>query len=107
MSIFYRLAKNPVRLFVMAQTLMLIAFAWRDFPVFIFVAFAPMFALVDHPNALKESYLPFLVAIITAAVSYYFMRHSMQQSSIFSWIVYFTLLAAVFASYIIIQQWTK
>jgi hypothetical protein len=107
MSIFYRLARNPVRLFITAQTLLLIAFAWRDFPVFIFVAFAPMFALLDHPNALKESYLPFLVAIIAAALSYYFLRHSLHQSSIFSWIIYFTLLASVFSSYIFIQEWSQ
>ena len=106
MSIFYSLGKNPVRLFILAQTLLLISFVWRDFPVFIFFSFAPMFALIDHPSALKDSYLPFLVALVTAFIAYYVMQQSMHQSGLLSWIIYLTLLAAVFAVYILIQRWT-
>ena len=106
MSIFYSLSKNPARLFIIAQTLLLVAFVWRDFPIFIFFAFAPMFALMDHPRALKDSYLPFLVALVTAFVFYYVMQESMHRSSLFSWIIYFSLLAAVFAVYFLMQRWT-
>lgn len=107
MSIFYSLGKNPVRLFIIAQILLLIAFVWRDFPVFIFFAFAPMFALIDHPAALKDSYLPFLAAVVTAFIFYYVMQESMHKSSVLSWIIYFTLLAAVFTAYILMQRWTN
>lgn len=106
MSFFYVLGKNPVRLFILSQTLLLIAFVWRDFPLFIFLAIAPLFALVDHPSALKDSYLPFLAAIVTALIFSLTMQESMKQSSIFSWIIYFTLLAAVFAAYIFAQRMT-
>lgn len=106
MSIFYSLSKNPIRLFIISQTLLLLAFVWRDFPIFIFFAFAPMFALIDHPSALKDSYLPFLVALGTAFIFYYSMQQSMQQSSVLSWIIYFSLLAIVFTAYILIQRWT-
>jgi hypothetical protein len=106
MSIFYRLGKNPVRLFIAAQTLLLLSFIGRDFPVFIFFAFAPMFALIDHPSALKDSYLPFLVALVTAFIAYYAMQQSMYQTSVLSWIIYFILLATVFTLYILIQRWT-
>lgn len=107
MSIFYSLGKNPVRLFIIAQILLLIAFVWRDFPVFIFFAFAPLFALIDHPAALKDSYLPFLVAVVTAFIFYYVMRQSMYKTSVISWIIYFTALATVFTAYILLQRWTN
>ncbi|WP_276367224.1 hypothetical protein [Chryseolinea sp. H1M3-3] len=107
MSIFYRLGKNPARLFIIAQTLLLISFVWREFPVFVFIAFAPMYALTDHPSALKYSYLPFIVAIGTAFIFYYTMQQSMQQSSVLSWIIYFALLATLFTVYILLQRWTN
>jgi apolipoprotein N-acyltransferase len=107
MSIFYGLGKNPVRLFIISQTLLLIAFVWRDFPIFIFFAFAPMFALIDHPTALRDSYLPFLVALGTAFIFYYTMQESMHQSSVLSWIIYFTFLAMVFTAYVLMQRWAK
>ena len=106
MSFFHRLSNNPVRLFILSQTLLLLAFVLRDFPILIFVAIAPLFAFIDHPSALKESGLPFIVAIGTAFVFYYAMRQSMQQSSVLSWIIYFSLLAVVFAAYFLMQQWT-
>src|SRR5688572_23229581 len=106
MSIFHTIGKNPVRLFVISQTLLLAAFVWRDFPICIFFAFAPMFALIDHPTALKDSYLPFLVSIATAFILYYVMRQSMQQSSVLSWIIYFSLLAMVFTLYFFLYHWT-
>jgi hypothetical protein len=65
-----------------------------------------MFALMDHPTALKDSYLPFLVSIVTAFVLYYVMQHSMQRSSVLSWIIYFSLMAAVFTIFFFMQRWT-
>ena len=103
MSFFYRLGQNPVKLFIVAQILILLAFIWRDFPIFIFFAFAPVFALIDHPTGLKDSYLAFLVAIGISLVLYY----TMQQSRVISWVIYFILLAGIFASYIFIQRFTQ
>jgi apolipoprotein N-acyltransferase len=105
MDFFYSLSKNPVRLFILAQSLLLIAFAFRDFPIFIFFAIAPLFALTDNPTALKDFYLPFIVATGTALVFYFTMQESMQQSSVLSWGIYFCLLAAVFASYVFLKRW--
>jgi apolipoprotein N-acyltransferase len=105
MSFFHRLSKNSVRLFILGQTLLLFAFAFRDFPIFIFFAFAPLFALVDNPTGLKDSYLPFIVATVTAFTFYFTMRESMQQSSVLSWIVYFAMLAGVFTVYFLVQKW--
>lgn len=107
MSFFNLLGKNPVRLFILSQMLLLIAFVWRDFPVSIFFAIAPLFTLVDHPSSLKDSTLPFIVAIVTALIFSLIMRQSMQYSSILSWIIYFTLLAAIFTAYILAQRWTN
>jgi apolipoprotein N-acyltransferase len=105
MSFFHRLGNNPVRLFILAQTLLLLAFAFRHFPIFSFLAFAPLFALIDNPSGLRDSYLPFIVATITAFIFYFTMRESMQPSSVLSWILYFIMLAAVFAVYILLKQW--
>jgi apolipoprotein N-acyltransferase len=106
MSFFYTLGKNPVRLFIIAQTLLLISFATREFPVGIFIAFAPLFALTDHPSALKDSYLPFVVAMATVFALYFAMQQSMQLSGVLSWLIYFSALAATFAIYILLQKWT-
>lgn len=103
MSFFYRLGQSPVKLFIIAQILILLTFIWRDFPVSIFLAFAPIFALIDHPSGLKDSYLAFLVAVGTALVFYY----SLQQSRVISWVIYFTMLAAIFTSYPFIQKWSQ
>lgn len=105
MDFFFHLGKNSVRLFILAQLLLLLAFAFRDFPIFIFVAIAPLFALIDNPGGLKDLYLPFLVATATALVFYFTMQESMQPSSLLSWGVYFCLLAAVFAIYAILKRW--
>lgn len=105
MSFFYQLGKNSVRLFILAQLLLLLAFAFRDFPIFIFLAFAPLFALIDNPTGLKDFYLPFIVATGTALVFYFTMQDSMQPSSVLSWGVYFCLLAAVFAIYVVLKRW--
>jgi apolipoprotein N-acyltransferase len=105
MDFFYSLSKNPVRLFIVAQSLLLIAFAFRDFPIFIFFAIAPLFALIDNPTGLKDFYLPFIVATGTALVFYFTMQESMQQSSVLSWGIYFCLLAAVFAIYVFLKRW--
>lgn len=107
MSFFHQLGRNPVRLFILSQTLLLLAFAFRDFPLFIFFAFAPLFALLDNPSGLRDSYLPFIVAIGTAFIFYYTMRESMQPSSLLSWIIYFSLLATVFTGYFLLQRWTN
>ena len=107
MNFFYTLGKNPVRLFILSQTLLLLTFVLRDFPILAFFAFAPLLALVDHPSALKDSYLPFLVALLTAFIFYYSMQESMYQSSIISWIIYFSFLAAVFTTYIFLQAWSN
>lgn len=104
MDFFYRLGKNPVRLFILSQSLLLLAFAFRDFPIFIFVAIAPLFVLIDNPTELKDFYLPFIVATGTALVFYFTMQESMQQSSVLSWCIYFCLLAAVFAVYVFLQR---
>jgi apolipoprotein N-acyltransferase len=104
MDFFYRLGKNPVRLFILAQSLLLIAFAFRDFPIFVFVAIAPLFALINNHTELKDFYLPFIVATGTALVFYFTMQESMQQSSVLSWCIYFCLLAAVFAIYVFLQR---
>ena len=76
MSIFYGLSKHPVRLFILTQALILLSFVFRDFPIFAFFAFAPMFALVDHPSSLKDFSLPFLVAMLTAFILYSFKREA-------------------------------
>jgi apolipoprotein N-acyltransferase len=99
---FYRLRQNAVGLFVIAQVCILIAFAWKDFPVFIFFGFAPVFALIDHKSALKDSYLAFLVAIGTALIFAYWMG----QSRLLSWVLYFAILASVFFIYILMQRIT-
>lgn len=85
--------------------LMLLAFAFRDFPIFIFFAIAPLFALVDNPTGIKDLYLPFVVAIGTALVFYFTMQESMQPSSLLSWGVYFCLMAVVFAFYVVLKRW--
>ena len=105
MNILYDLGKYPVRLFILTQTLLLLAFVLRDFPVFAFFALAPMFRLTEHPTALKDFSFPFLVAIFTAFVLYSFNQNT-QQSNVLSWIVYFTLLATVFTVYIFLQRWS-
>jgi hypothetical protein len=107
MSIFYNLGKYPVRLFILTQTLLLLTFVVRDFPIFAFFAFAPMFALIDHPSALKDFSLPFLVAMLTAFILYSFKQQNTQQSYVLSWIIYFGVLAMVFTAYIFIQRWTS
>lgn len=107
MSIFYNLAKYPVRLFILTQTLLLLTFAFRDFPIFAFFAFAPMFALIDHPSALKDFSLPFLVAMLTAFILYSFKEPNTPQSYVLSWIIYFSALALVFTAYIFLQRWTS
>ncbi len=105
MDFFFHLGRNPVRLFILAQLLLLLAFAFRDFPIFIFVAIAPLFALIDNPGELKHLFLPFIVATATALVFYFTMQESMQPSSLLSWGVYFCLLAVVFAIYAILKRW--
>ncbi len=105
MNFFFQLGKNSVRLFILAQLLLLLAFAFRDFPIFIFFSIAPLFALIDNPTGLKDFYLPFIVAIGTALVFYFTMQESMQPSSVLSWGVYFCLLAAVFAIYVLLKRW--
>src|SRR5215213_10885875 len=96
MNYFYQLGQSPARLFILAQISILVAFAWKDFPVFIFIAFAPIFALIDNPSGLKDFYLAFLVAIVTALI----FAYTMEQERILSWIIYFTLLAGIFGLYI-------
>ena len=105
MDFFFHLGKNPVRLFILSQLLLLLAFAFRDFPIFIFVAVAPLFALIDNPGGLKDLFLPFIVATATALVFYFTMQESMQPSSLLSWGVYFCLLAVVFFIYAILKRW--
>ena len=108
MSIFYGLSKHPVRLFILTQTLILFSFVLSDFPIFAFFAFAPMFALVDHPSSLKDFSLPFLVAMLTAFILYSFKeKPNTFQSNVLSWIIYFASLAIVFTAYIFIQRWTS
>jgi hypothetical protein len=107
MNIFYKLSKNPVSLFILTQTLLLLTFVSRDFPVFAFFALAPMFALIDHPFALRDFSLPFLVAMLTAFILYSFKQQNTQQSYVLSWIVYFSVLAMIFTAYIFIQRWTS
>jgi hypothetical protein len=108
MSIFYGLSKHPVRLFILTQILILLTFVFRDFPIFAFFAFAPMFALIDHPSALKDFSLPFFVAMATAFILYSFKeKPNIFQSNVLSWIIYFALLAIVFTAYIFIQRWTS
>ena len=108
MSIFYDLGKHPVRLFILTQILILFTFVFRDFPIFAFFAFAPMFALIDHPSALKDFSLPFFVAMATAFILYSFKeKPSMFQSNVLSWIIYFALLAIVFTAYVFIQRLTS
>ena len=104
MSIFFKLGKYPVRLFLLTQTLLLLTFVSRDFPIFAFFAFAPLFALVDHPAALRDFSLPFLVAMLTAFILYTFKQQNTQQSYVLSWIVYFGLFAVVLTAYIFIQR---
>jgi hypothetical protein len=87
--------------------MLLLAFAFRDIPIFVFVAFAPMFALVDHPSALKDFSLPFFVAMLTAFILYSFKEPNTQQSYVLSWIIYFSVLAMVFTIYIFLQRWTS
>jgi hypothetical protein len=105
MDFFFHLGKNPVRLFILSQLLLLVAFAFRDFPIFIFFAIAPLFALIDNPAAPKDLYLPSVVAIGTALVFYFTMQESMQPSSLLSWGIYFCLLAAVFFIYALLKRW--
>ena len=107
MNIFYNLSKYPVRLFILTQTLLLLTFISRDFPVFAFFALAPMFALIDHPFALRDFSLPFLVAMLTAFILYSFKQQNTQQSYVLSWIIYFGVLAIIFTAYIFIQRWTS
>ena len=108
MNIFYGLSKHPVRLFIFTQTLILLTFVIKDFPIFAFFAFAPMFALIDHPSALKDFSLPFLVGMLTAFILYFFkQKPNILQSNVLSWIIYFALLAIVFTAYIFIQRWTS
>jgi hypothetical protein len=102
MNIFFRLGQSPWRLFVVAQLLILMAFVWKDFPIFIFFSFAPIFALIDHPTGLKDSYLAFIVAIVIVLV-FYFVMH-MQQSRLISWVIYFAILAVVFTFYTLMQR---
>ncbi len=107
MSVSYHLSKRPVWLFIVTQTLLLLTFVFKDFPLFAFLAFAPMFALIDHPSALKDFALPFLVAMLTAFILYSFKQtQSSMQSNVLSWIIYFALLAIVFTAFIFIQRWT-
>jgi hypothetical protein len=108
MNIFHVLSKHPVRLFIFTQTLILFTFVFRDFPILAFFAFAPMFALIDHPSALKDFSLPFLVAMLTAFILYSFkQKPNTFQSNVLSWIIYFALLAIVLTAYIFIQRWTS
>jgi hypothetical protein len=101
----YSVGRNPIWLFITAQVLLLISFAWKDFPVFIFVAFAPVFALIDHPFVLKESYRPFFITILLSLIFYFSMQNSIQ-SGLRSWIIYFIALAVIFTAYVYMQRLT-
>jgi apolipoprotein N-acyltransferase len=105
MNFFFRFRESPVRLFVVAQILILVAFVWKDFPIFIFFSFAPVFALIDHPSGLKDSYLAFIVAIVTVFVLYFVMH--MQRSLIISWVIYFAILGVLFVFYTLMQHLSK
>jgi apolipoprotein N-acyltransferase len=98
----YRLRQMPVALFVVSQLALLIAFAWKDFPIFIFFFLAPIFALLDHRSGVKDLYLAFLVAIITALCFAYVM----DQGRLLSWTIYFACLAVTIALYMVMQKIT-
>lgn len=98
----HRLRRTPVALFVLAQLGLLVAFAWRDFPVFIFFCFAPVFALMDHRSGIKDSYLAFLAAIVTAL----FFAYIMDQERLLSWVIYFMGIAVILVFYMAMQQFT-
>lgn len=103
MNFFYHLKKSPDKLFILVAVLMLLAFVFQNFPVLIFVAFAPLFACLDNPAGLRGSYRPFIVAILAVLVFAYYL----QQYRIISWVIYFALLAFIILMYLGMQQFTK
>jgi hypothetical protein len=99
----YRVKQTPVALFVLSQLALLIAFAWKDFPVCIFFFLAPVFALMDHRSGIKDLYLAFLVAIITTLCFAYVM----DQGRLLAWAIYFFCMAAILAFYLAMDKFAQ
>lgn len=65
---------RPFALFIAGSTLIISAILWENFPVFIFIAFAPFFALLDFswsPRKVNLIALACLLGVLSELVLYY------------------------------------
>jgi len=80
-----------------------ISILWYDFPLFIFVAFAPLFALLDFSWARKTLYTVALVSFVGLLSELLLLGADLNTPVL----LYIFLITGLFAFYAIVQQFTS
>lgn len=65
--------KKSTRLFVTTLFLFAVALLIRDFPILFFIAFTPLFAMLDKPKGFQDSYPILIVVLIAGLLAYFFI----------------------------------
>jgi hypothetical protein len=87
--------KNSNRLFITTLVLFALALLSRSFPILAFIAFAPLFAMLDKANGFRKSYRLLIIVSIVGLVVYFIL----QKSSSLSIVLYSTLAFILFGGF--------
>lgn len=96
----YRL--QPWFLFISGIFFIVISILWQNFPLFIFVAFAPLFALLDFSWAPIKLYVVALVSLVGLLSELLLFGANLNTPVL----LYIFLVTGLFAFYAIVQQFT-
>jgi prepilin signal peptidase PulO-like enzyme (type II secretory pathway) len=100
MNLIKEIKKDSNRLFTTFVFLVIPAILTRRIPVLSFIALAPLFAMVDHPQSFRSSYRIILATLASTLIFYFFI----QEKSILNITLYSTLVIALFWTFTEIQH---
>ena len=103
MIAFQNSIRRPFVLFTAGIALLITAIFWKSFPVFVFVAFAPLFALLDVSWPSRSIYF-IIAASVVGVLSELFLYNVDLNTPV---LLYIFLVAGLFATFISAQQLTQ
>lgn len=95
--------KNPMLLLLTGCTLIILSVLWKSFPILIFIAFSPLFALLDYSWRTKPACHLFLISSVVAACLNFLPAWGIVINGLFLGL----LMVALFAAYTIMQNVTE
>ncbi|MDH4091348.1 MAG: hypothetical protein OEV74_08425 [Cyclobacteriaceae bacterium] len=95
--------KNPMLLLLTSCTLIILSVLWKSFPVLIFIAFSPLFALLDYSWRTKPASQLVLISSVLAACLYFLPVWGIVVNGLFMGLI----MVALFAAYTIMQNVTE